>query len=1714
MLRFIKIIKIQRFKKHWRYSRTTKKNYNSFTARVKETTPQLQREAAKRPAVHPVDLPASCCRGMELPKVRINALALRNLDSLPFKQLRASSGAAPPTLAARARWLEHGLGAAQALTAAATAALSESVPSALVAPVRHNGTSAKDGAAPAIWIFGSNSDIAQACELLGDAFSVSEEGLWTSRGPRAQTDALFEAISRAIFAALEADGAFRVGSDILDPSSHLMYRFKLVLSSAVVPTVVLRVAVFQSSLRYVDDDDTNNALEQDANSPLLPVVVSPLALRASLSKRRLAGDALSASVLARWKEAGLLPAGALKDSAVIFLRLNNGIEVPFPRACVLTAVRKESGKSDKMQISSTPTRNSSLNIRRDQEVLWRSRKRPRSPSAVLEEPQEQRMESKISETPAKTEPLIAEPNPVIDAASKIPVLSATSFSNALAEAGMNGMKDPTPTLYHPLARTPAPPPPLELSTVTNPKQEDKAMSDGTTLNPAPSPSSTNPAPPPLDTSSRGINNRSMNQTNELDVFGFSQDVSSGFGAGNMDMGDVGSLDDEVNIEEFFGGGSSGMDSDLFCTPLDSSSNRLGSGEGNTNTDQSRNSKSTAKSATSVGGGRSAGLQSPNKNELGVRARGIDKKNCKTISSTEVLNQVLSTIAAIPYTTKRPSVAERESTLKTFYEEDITKRVTDSMFGKCAPSQRYNCNVVCPVDGRYMPSYTQYGSAEGVRNMLKRGSPMRMNRKSRQYYVPKRRLNMYNLLSMKKSSPAEFARLVSSRCTLLESSSDDESDSGGDDDLMNVAPGLKDTDSDEVKLRSGNVDGDAPLMGKDAIEIASGTDASKVAQNVAVDCASACMVLIDEFQRSSLSSTPAPSRSMSQTGSISNGSAAGTSVSTGLSASNGLDAKSPAFSTAIHSASPKVSASTNSYARSAPAPYTHGASQRCAQKKEKDANAFLALLQMQCLGVEGLQLFGSPDDSVRTSDSGMEIDNSSSTSRGPSNSPILKVTDPKPVSTAILRRALHGFSRTIESSKALRSYAMITDAPNSNENLQVSGPLHLADVYGEGSSVRTLGAPKVCIGYSNDWLETSGSILPLWEKSGLEPYSERKNVQYTILAPKRSEEDAKVFFRDVSAAYEECSFGTHTPLVGDLITPIAITQSSIRSKSQSTENSELSHDESAMVHQYSLTIASLSNKLTALRKSSASANNFVVYVVSPFRRGSDAANAALLRAAAPILNAVPGAACTTASNGQLNPPSSSAWRSPSRLGQGFSLHVRIIPYESIDRRISSWMKADMEIGVPSRPQLVKGLAFSVYSSLRSKRLRCSVPGGDKETSGNVFGSTLATDDQMSPMTPDFVADPVALSITPHSPTVSPHGPVFEEGATHHHHVSSHGVAIDQSSALCPSYLHEPAVILAGVGTQLSAPGESENASSMVLHLAYAFCKEASRFVFAWTDSRGEMLDMASVPVIGSGANSSRRRAFWCMWLRGQRWRLPYVESTHVTISKLGDIMEGEVEDWDVVFSKILYGSVSAKSDSTGIVRRFIDPDSYIDHPTPATPATTQHHTSASGTPVQQHRTEAAEMQPHGVKSLTLCTIRDGAGDRLLVDGSVQGSRQDFLCVAESAVYGEKYVQGKALLGCADEDGVSAVEINLMLHYGESNRMQCDKTAAEKWDAEKASEIAQVVAENFHSLRFVGAPPCWPQERWRNKLPLHVELVRNFRHTLRGVLSSQVARSTLR
>lgn len=1609
----------------------------------------------------------------EMPTVRVNALALRNLSALPFLQLRASGGSAPPALAARARWLEPGLGAAQALTAAATAALAESLPSVLVAPVRRTQAARKEGAPPAIWVFGAEKDVNCAVELVGAAFERTQKGVWTFHSPKGTTDALFDAVSSAIVAALEADGALRVGEDVVHPAVGLSYRFKLAISQGVSPTVVLRVSVHDTDVRYVDDDDTAAILatKEPAKNPI-HVVASPLALQATLSKRRLAGDALSASVLARWREAGLLPAAPLKDCAVLFLDLGRGLEVPFPRACVLTSAKKGHVKASK------PAARGRERVPKP-DVLIKSRKRPRSPFAAVDKPVDQSLAASAGNSAVK-EQVQLQPKKENHIIEEAPALTAASFNAALVDAGRNGLVDAYPVFKHPFARNPSRPQPLqeigtpgkaEGNTAANPEADGQAK-PGTGL-----------------LAATEINNSRYNGGNDLDMFGM---MGSSRADANMDM-DFGDLAEDVT--QFFGD---------ITTPNHASSPLFGTlggekaGAGSSANPNPRRSP-TANAAF--------GLEKSRKNGLGVSGKRIDKR--KHTSGLRVVAKVMETFASIPSPQNRPSADDRGKAIAEFLETNCNKKMTESLVAGMAPSQRFSQNVISPIDSQFMPSYTKYGSIEGVRSLLAVNGKSKVKadeklKSLRHMYVPTRRLEAYARMARKNKSPGQRARAMQRQYSYSDLSSDEESDSEPDCEM-----GRPDKTISRYQQK---IEAEAVACKDDENVIDAGAaskvmDASKVAETVAVDCASACLVLIEEYQRSVASSASVSSRTATLAG-LSAGGAGAVAV-------GGVEGdKSPALTASAPPAvgvtpsttqSPKVNAPLN------PIPQRMYASR---PKKERDNSkflSFLALLQMQSMSVDGLHIFDiNAPATLSDHNAGGQMH-----ANGTGSSLMCKPINTVPASTAVLRRALHGLPRTIECSKALRSYTMTDGSGQNGETLRVDGPLAMSELYGENTTVQALASPQICVGHNKTWFETTGHALPLWEKCGFEPYSERKHVEFTVLAPKAVEHNTKVFFSDLSAAYEECGLGRHTSMSSE---HIALIPSSRAKAPQTLKAWEVSPEEDAMITQYTIFIASLNNKLRALKQQrDTSESSLVVYIVSPFLRGRDAANAKLLTAASALLTVVSGAVGSSNGLSTMGLPTT-AWRLPASQGSFLSLHVRIIPQEAMDRKLSTWMQSNARVGVPKRPQLAKALAFSIYGSLKSKILRSDV-GSGKESVGS--SNALSPDDQMSPMTPDFVGDvPPAISISPHSPVASNAAAIAEDGAPSAHPSSAAsvpaGITVDQSSALAPSYLHEPAVVLAGIGSQVA---DLNSPASIVLHLAYGFCREASRYLFSWTDVRGELLDSASVPVGKNGISSSRRRAFWYMWQRGQRWKLPYVDAVHVTVTKVGDMEDGEADDWDIVLSTMLsvgsnVGAKAPESDRARLVRRFPSihgprqmegMDGYIDHPTPATPAAAP--SGRQSTSISDSPTRPAV--DHGIKSVSLICLRDTPRERLVFDAAEASTRQDFMVVAGSTFAGDKHAQGKAVLGRVDKDGVTATEVDLVLHFGSSNRGALEKEA-QKWDGNTPSDIVRSVVGNFHALCFVVSPPCWPEERWRCRYPLHVEVVRNFRNSLRIAWTPKVFR----
>eukprot|EP00873_Tetraselmis_striata_P002991 jgi/Tetstr1/423255/TSEL_013955.t1 len=80
----------------------------------------------------------------------------------------------------------------------------------------------------------------------------------------------------------------------------------------------------------------------------------------------------------------------------------------------------------------------------------------------------------------------------------------------------------------------------------------------------------------------------------------------------------------------------------------------------------------------------------------------------------------------------------------------------------------------------------------------------------------------------------------------------------------------------------------------------------------------------------------------------------------------------------------------------------------------------------------------------------------------------------------------------------------------------------------GGRPRPLGAPLLLLGYKGEWLEAAGGLLPLWEKSPLEPYAGRKAVLYYLLAPRADLPAAAAFLKDLGTMYAAAGLGSHAP----------------------------------------------------------------------------------------------------------------------------------------------------------------------------------------------------------------------------------------------------------------------------------------------------------------------------------------------------------------------------------------------------------------------------------------------------------------------------------------------------------------------------------------------------------------------------------------------------------
>ncbi|KAG2483305.1 hypothetical protein HYH03_017808 [Edaphochlamys debaryana] len=72
------------------------------------------------------------------------------------------------------------------------------------------------------------------------------------------------------------------------------------------------------------------------------------------------------------------------------------------------------------------------------------------------------------------------------------------------------------------------------------------------------------------------------------------------------------------------------------------------------------------------------------------------------------------------------------------------------------------------------------------------------------------------------------------------------------------------------------------------------------------------------------------------------------------------------------------------------------------------------------------------------------------------------------------------------------------------------------------------APAALVGFEGDWLAVQPSALPHWDKLSLEPYGPTKAAEFHVLCPEQHASAARMFAKDITAAFTALQLGSHTP----------------------------------------------------------------------------------------------------------------------------------------------------------------------------------------------------------------------------------------------------------------------------------------------------------------------------------------------------------------------------------------------------------------------------------------------------------------------------------------------------------------------------------------------------------------------------------------------------------
>uniref|UniRef100_A0A7S2ZQM2 Mediator of RNA polymerase II transcription subunit 13 n=1 Tax=Rhodosorus marinus TaxID=101924 RepID=A0A7S2ZQM2_9RHOD len=627
----------------------------------------------------------------------------------------------------------------------------------------------------------------------------------------------------------------------------------------------------------------------------------------------------------------------------------------------------------------------------------------------------------------------------------------------------------------------------------------------------------------------------------------------------------------------------------------------------------------------------------------------------------------------------------------------------------------------------------------------------------------------------------------------------------------------------------------------------------------------------------------------------------------------------------------------------------------------------------------------------------------------------------------------------------------------SKTIEIQGPVCIDS---KPFSVTVLDPPQVCTGFRGDWIETSNCIIPFWEKACLEPFSDEKYVVFGVIAPSYLEKESERFFRDLKTSYQECSLGKHQGLAGSgyfYVDCLGMEAEELGTKDMG--------EYSSIIDAYRMEVSSCAAKMTAQRDRKVE-ENFVVYVIPPVRFRDDKRLGALIRSLASLLSPAVDA------DGELI---------PSLIGGVRQLQLKILPQELLRPPSEGVMDTNRW---PVRAQLIKSYAFSVYNMLRSKTVSAKDDGPRHQTSKSIGYDQI---EFWSPVTPEYAG----MSLAGNLPTAKHNGTgnsAVEEWSPPANLASLASTAVQEASSV--SFLYEPAMTLTGVGKQ--SEGTEGNPGDMLLHLCYKYCPEAQRYSYAWTDSRGEFLDVASLSCAADTGRQMRRVYFSLMLGRGQRWHLPYVRGLGVVISKVGPLQSSECEDWDFVVRKLL--EATTEESETLLCRRF-PPEVKQMNEAEGFGNSTKENRPVLGFYPDKFQQDFVQV----FRSVSLLELDEDQYFRTLPlpseETSQSATRQRDLLVAipESGCGGSEaaaYIL-RSPRTLADTDSRSGVlRVRLYTHFGIP-----DLDKRPEVDGADARAVTMYLAKNLYDLCAVGSPPCWPLDAWQPRWPIHVQAVRS-------------------